>query len=145
MSAADLESREALAAVMKPMFPVAASIPPVAGRNLFEAQSVLRQQHTITSHERIALMAFSWLFEAVVDVVTAHAEASLQQLLTERARDGAAPAPHAMSPLAAAALDLVGVITLSEFRSVLVPFFYRPLIAKAGLRAQIIVHAVVNR
>ena len=42
------------------------------------------------------------------------------------------------------ALDVLAVVARSEFRAVLVPYFYRPLLAKAGIRAKLAAEAFLD-
>lgn len=76
------------------------------------------------SSEKVALLSFQWLFEIIISEVTNFAENLLQirdSILTKNA---------------VLAYNIIYVLSRSKYSNILIPTFFRVMIAKSGLKAK---------
>lgn len=84
-------------------------------------------------NERISLFVLHNVFALVVEAVTGLAEKRISSL-------EASPSPFELL-----ALRVVRVVAFSHVREILIPFYYRPLIARAGIRCKLSVSVFMKR
>lgn len=109
-----------------------AHLPASAQRSAVDLMATLSQPG-ITLRERVALLVMSSAFSLVTEVLAGLAERRI-----------AGPATPASS-LETLAMDIVAILARSAQHEVLNAFFFRPLIARAGIRAKIAVGLFFHR
>lgn len=99
--------------------------------SVFTAKGLLRPD--ISPQERVSFFVLGAVFDVVVAVLTSLAERRITQLET------------AVGPVEVLALDIISVVSGSEFRTLLNQYFYRVMIAKAGIRAKLSAQIFLNK